>query len=292
MKKLIALIPLSLIIFCVEAQIKRKQTYNRPSDKKNTFLHKQWWIGIKGGGNLSCVDVDKTYSIITPTNYAASDIKKKYESFSDLGAQVSLEATFYYRGFCISVQPGYQRVAFNYENKFTWTDPEQSLLTVDLTYRQNHWMEYLTLPVVVRYEYPAGRFSPYVHAGFYSNILLNANKELIVTGRDQSAGGPNDFESEPVVVGATDLFARYHYGVLGGIGTFYTLGNVRLNLEVQYRMGLSLLNSPENRYDNDRMSGMGDAMDDLRLNNLSVSIGTLFPLRFLSSGFKSSDNLK
>ncbi len=291
MKKLIALIPISLLVLCAEAQIRKKQTYNRPSDKKNTFLHKQWWIGLKGGGNYSGVDVDKSYAIITPVNYSSSEIEKTYDNFSDPGAQVSLEATFYYRGFCISVQPGYQRVGFSYENQFTWTDPEQASLTVDLTYRQSHRMEYLTLPVILRYEYPVRRFSPYVHAGFYSNILLNASKELVVTGRDQSAGGPNDFESEPVAVGASDLFAKHHYGVLGGVGTFYTLGNIRLNLEVQYRMGLSLVNSPENRYGNDRISGMGDAMDDITMNNLSISIGTLFPLRFLSSGFKSNDNL-
>jgi hypothetical protein len=45
--------------------------------------------------------------------------------------------------------------------------------------------------------------------------------------------------------------------------------------------------SAENRYSNDRLAGVGDAMDDLDMDNLSISLGCLFPLRFLESGFKS-----
>jgi hypothetical protein len=54
-------------------------------------------------------------------------------------------------------------------------------------------------------------------------------------------------------------------------------------------LGMSNISSTDNRYGSDRLSGVGDAMDDLTLDNISVSLGCLFPLRFLSSGFKSLD---
>ena len=96
--------------------------------------------------------------------------------------------------------------------------------------------------------------------------------------------------NEPISVGAKDLFARSYWGLLGGIGVNYNLGNnVRLNLDIMYKYGMSNITSTDNRYGSDRLAGVGDAMDDLTLDNLSVSIGCLFPMRFLSSGFKTLD---
>ena len=40
---------------------------------------------------------------------------------------------------------------------------------------------------------------------------------------------------------------------------------------------------------NDSLSGIGDIMDDMTLDNISLTIGCLFPMRFLANGFKSSD---
>lgn len=268
----------------------RPVSYNRSNDKKNTFLHKQWWIGMKGGVNVASAMIENSYAVITPTNYDASLIDKKYEKFAPIGSQFALECTFYLRGFSISVQPGYHQLGMIYSNQFDWNDPEQTAMSVELSYEHSHRMEYLTLPLLLKYEVPVQRFSPYIQAGVYLNTLLNANKTITQSGIDESAGGPNHFESEPVSVGATDLFARHHYGIIGGAGIYYTPGNVRINLDVQYRYALTLNNSPQSRYDNDRLAGVGDAMDDIRLNNLVISAGILFPLRFLSSGFKSTAN--
>ena len=268
----------------------RPLPFNRSNDKGNTFLHKQWWIGIKGGVNLTNPVVVNSFAVITPTNYDAALIRKKYERFAPIGSQVALECSFYYRGFSISVQPGYHQMGMIYGNKFTWSDTEQSSMSVELSYEQTHRMEYLNLPLLLKYEIPLGRFSPYIQAGGYLNTILNATKEITQTGIDESAGGPNRFESDPISVGATDLFARHHYGIIAGAGLCYTPGNVRINLDIQYRYGLTLVNSPGSRYDNDRLAGVGDAMDDVKLNNIVVSAGILFPLRFLSSGFKSTAN--
>jgi hypothetical protein len=120
--------------------------------------------------------------------------------------------------------------------------------------------------------------------------LLDAGKEVTMKGVDNAAGGENEFRDESINIGAKDLFAKTHWGLLGGLGLNYNLGNnVRLNLDVMYRYGMSNIVSTKNRYGSDRLSGVGDVMDDLSLDNLAVSVGCLFPLRFLSSGFKTLD---
>lgn len=293
-RKILIAVLVGLCVFSASGQKRKSQPapFNRSNDKNNAFLHKQWWIGLKGGVNLSNPIVENSFAVITPTNYDGTLIGKEYETFAPLGGQVALECAFYFRGFSISVQPGYHQMGVIYGNRFNWSDPEQSSMQVDLSFKHSHRMEYLSVPVVLKYEFPLNRFSPYVQAGAYLNTLLNATKEVTQSGIDESAGGPNHFESEPISVGATDLFARHHYGIVGGAGVYFTPGNVRLNLDIQYRWALTLLNSPSNRYDNDRLVGVGDAMDDLTLNNLVISAGVMFPLRFLSNGFKSTVNTK
>ena len=125
--------------------------------------------------------------------------------------------------------------------------------------------------------------------GFFQGILLNATKTVSITGVEQGAGGINEIKSQPIIVGAKDLFAQYYWGLIGGAGVNYNLGNVRLNLDVQYRYGMSLVTSVENRYSNEQLAGVGDAMDDLNMDNLAIAVGCLFPMRFLQSGFKSLD---
>jgi hypothetical protein len=60
-------------------------------------------------------------------------------------------------------------------------------------------------------------------------------------------------------------------------------------LDATYRQSLSNIANPQNRFSNDRLSGIGDAQDDLNLKNIMVSAGVLFPMRYLSSSFKSND---
>jgi hypothetical protein len=50
---------------------------------------------------------------------------------------------------------------------------------------------------------------------------------------------------------------------------------------------MSTITSSKNRFSSDRLSGAGDTMDDMKLNNMSFTFGCLFPLRFLGKNFQS-----
>jgi hypothetical protein len=284
---------LTLVITGSAQEKKRKQSaYNKAKQSKedNKFLEKQWWLGFKAGANLSKVTVDKSYSVISPTNYEASTIGKKYENFKLIGSQATIEVSFYYKRFLISFQPTYQHSRFAYSNSFEWNSDGDEPYHVELKYKQEQKLDHAILPLLIKYDIYGNRLRPYVQVGIYSAMLINASKSVEVSGIDNAAGGENEFHTERIDVGADDLFAKYHWGLMGGAGVNYNLGNhVRLNLDVMYKYGMSNISSTENRYGNDRLSGVGDAMDDLTMDNISISLGCLFPLRFLQSTLQTLD---
>ncbi len=282
---------LLLIAACItaEAQIKRKQggLATKPS-QQSKFLEKQWWLGFKAGTNLSEASPIKRYAVMTPTNYASALTEKVYDSFSKTGSQATLEATFYYKGFSFSVQPTYRNSRFSYSNQFQWDNPENSAERLVLEYDQEQKVDFADFPLIVKYDILRNKLRPYVQVGIFYSMLINANKSVKVSGTDFASGGTNQFTNEPIIVGAKDLFDNY-WGLMAGAGLDYNFGNVRVVLDASYWKGMSNVTNVDNRFGNDRLAGIGDAQDDLDLNNIVISAGVLFPMRFLSNSFKTLD---
>lgn len=260
--------------------------------EKEVFLKKQWFLGFKAGINYSSADVIKEYSALSPVNYDISETRKDYDVYRDAGAQATLEATFYFTGLSLSFQPTFRHVAIGYSNSYSWVDEEIPTNALTLHYNQQQNLDYFDFPLLAKYEKMFNKFSPYVQAGIYSSVRLNATKSVAINGTDYASGGVNQFENEPIIVGAKNLYAKNHWGLLGGIGVYYNLGNVRLNFDVQYKKGMSNISSTKNRYSNNQLSGVGDTLDDMRLNSVMISLGSIFPLRFLGRNFRSTDNRK
>ncbi|MBX2962794.1 MAG: outer membrane beta-barrel protein [Cyclobacteriaceae bacterium] len=293
--KILYLLTLAILITGIaQGQPPKKrstQTFNSRATNApgGNFLDKQWWLGLKAGANLSSVTIDKRYSAISPVNYPTVNTDKVYDEFNAIGSQVTLEVSFYYKGFSFSFQPAYRHSVFTYTNSFEWSDPENANNQLTLTYASEQKVDHVETPLIFKYDIIGNKLRPYVQLGIFYSFLINANKSVEVSGTDYASGGVNQFASDPVIIGAKDLFADNYWGLLGGVGANYNLGNVRLNLDIQYRKGMSLINATENRFGSDRLSGIGEAMDDIRLNNISLSVGCLFPMRYLASGFKTLD---
>jgi hypothetical protein len=283
---------LLLCLFLLSACLAQKKstTFNNPvkAAKKNKYLDKQWWLGIKAGVNMTQADPIKRYNVVTPTNSTASATDKVYDSFKKMGSQASLEMTFTYKGFSFSIQPTYRHSVFTYSNQFEWRSTENANDHLILKYDQEQKVDYADFPLTVKYEIAGDKLRPYVQVGVFYSLLINAIKEVKMTGTDYASGGASEFSNEAVIVGATDLFHNY-WGLSGGIGAYYNLGNVRLVLDASYQKGMSNIANVKNRFSNDRLSGIGDVQDDLNINNIVISAGCVFPLRFLGKSFKSSE---
>lgn len=270
------------------AQNKKKpQAFgNVVSRQQNKFLDKQVWMGFKAGINLTQANVEKQYAILMPTNYDASLTKKKYDNFNKIGTQATLEFTFNYKQFGFSFQPTYRTSRFTYNNQFEWINTELPTERLVLQYNQEQRLDFADLPFIIKYEFGLDKVKPYAQVGVFYSMLLNATKTVEVTGTDFASGGTNQFTNEPVIVGAKDLFNN-NWGLIGGAGVNYNVGNVRFLFDISYRLGMSNVANINNRFSNDRLNGIGDVQDDMRLRNLTFSVGCLFPMRFLSSSFKS-----
>lgn len=290
MTRILLVLLLVLPLTASYAQSKKKPPFKTGKAKsaQNKFLEKQFWLGFKAGVNLTDPVILNRYTVLTPTNYSSALAEKTYRSFDKLGSHASLEVTFYYKGFSISTQPTYRISRFTYFNDYRWSNPESAGAGLTLNYDQEQRLDFADIPLIAKYEFTGNTLRPYVQAGVFYSMIVNATKSVKVSGTDQASGGANSFTNEPVIVGAKDLFENY-WGLIAGGGVNYNLGNVRVVLDVSYKMGMSNIANVKARYSNDRLSGIGDVQDDLKINNLMFSVGCLFPMRFLSSSFKSLD---
>jgi outer membrane protein W len=293
MKKIYLVFICLLIAMSVSAQksnAKRKRpgNFNKPNNDTNQFLEKQWWLGFKAGANLSSVAVGKKYTVYSSLDGNPNVTDKKYQNLKKLGTQIGLELTFTFQRLSLGIQPTYRHAIFSYTNDYAWIGAGAN---DNLTshYKQEQKVDHIELPVVAKYEFGRGKLRPYLQLGGYAAFLVNATKSVTVTDVDNASGRPNEIERAPIIVGAKDLFAKNHWGMIAGAGVNYHVGNVRFNLDVMYKYCMSNVTATKSRYSNNQVSGAGDAMDNLKLNNLAFSLGCLFPLRFLENGFKSLD---
>jgi hypothetical protein len=225
---------------------------------------------------------------MTPTNYPQASTDKVYESFNKTGTQATLEATFYYKGFSFSVQPTYRHSGFTYSNQYQWNNPENTVEKLILQYDQEQKLDYADFPLIVKYDILKGKIRPYVQAGIFYSMLINANKSVQISGTDYASGGTNQFSNDPIIVGAKDMFENY-WGLMAGLGVNYNVGNIRFVLDASYLKGMSNITDVDNRYSNDLLAGIGEVPDDLDLNNIIISAGVLFPMRFLSNSYNTLD---
>ena len=62
------------------------------------------------------------------------------------------------------------------------------------------------------------------------------------------------------------------------------MGNARVGLEVNYHYGLQNLDNGSMKYvDNQLVTGAYDVPDDYSMNNISLSIQIIIPLKFITS---------
>ena len=266
---------------------KNSYTARKPS-KTDSFLDTQWWLGLKTGVNLTEPVSEVPYAVFSPINYDVSELRKKYSRFNKVGMQAGIEVTFYHKGFSFSLQPNFRRQRFEYQNEYNWSNPEVADQTLALSYSQEVSLDYIEIPFFLKYDLMKdSKIRPFIEVGAFYGRLSGAEKKVSISGQDKASGGINAFEGESLNVGADNLFIKSSAGVLGGAGINYDLWKIRVSLDVVYRYGLHNISDVQNRYSNNSLSGIGDTMDDLSLNNLSISLGFLFPLRFISKNFNA-----
>jgi len=279
--------PLWLLFFALlfaspsYGQSKSKFGRNRAAKFEEKYLNKQFWVGVKGGGNLTKAKPIERYSSFESTaNPGSTEFDKAYKNFEKAGGQAALELTFFYKRFGVSFQPGYRRMSYQYSNSYSWSDPLDETNRLEQNYESVQKLDYFEFPLLVRYEPFKTKLKPFVQLGIYYSHLNNAFKSTTITVNDP-ASSKGAYETENIQVGAKELYISTNLGWIAGAGVSAPLGNLRIAFDLSYRRNTNNITSINNRYENDRITGSGDILDDIQLRNLSASISLLIPLRFI-----------
>lgn len=262
-----------------------KSNKRKPVKTGNTDIN-QWWIGVRGGVNFSSVTSQQSYSVFSFTNdFTEGDNEKTYQAFSLPGLQFGFSVSYeFLTGLSVNVLPAYTSYRYSYDNSFRWYDAENQNNNVTTSYNIETRLQYISLPLTFKYELSGGRFKPYVQVGGYYNYLTDAIKKVKTTGVDQASGSDQEIIVTNLSVGIDDRIKKWNYGIIGGAGFTYNVGNARLGLEINYHYGLQNLdNGGMKYYDNQLITGTFDVPDDFSLNNLELSMQVIIPLKFITS---------
>jgi hypothetical protein len=261
----------------------RKHGYNA----RDPYTYTQFYIGIRGGAILSGAKNYERFSALVSTDSTTVTYDKKYENYKKVTAFSGIEFAFTYKSqFTISLQPSYKRQTFGYSYSNIWYDTSGTYLK--LNNKALIKVDYISLPLIFRFDFTKTALRPYVMAGIVYDIRMQSYKTLTIHAEDTQAGGLSSFEKEQLSSAANSLFIRSALGWTAGAGCSYKVGNIRLIMDVSYRSGLHNIVNQKSRYDN-LFSPTGDVMDNLKLNQWQLSVGCLFPIKYLTNSYESVD---
>jgi len=267
-------------------QAQGNQKKRKSSVKTGNSDINQWWIGVRGGVNFSSAIPQNSYSVFSFTqDYSGGDNEKKYNSYTLPGLQFGFSAGYeFIRGLSVNILPSYTSYRFSYDNSFSWYDSESPEKQVTTSYNYETRLQYIDLPLTFKYELTTGRFKPYIQAGAYYSFLTDAVKKVQSTGIDQASGSDSEINVTELSVGIEERIKKANYGIIGGAGFTYNVGNARIGLEVNYHYGLQNLDNGGLKFhDNQLITGTYDVPDDFSLNNLELSMQIIIPLKFITS---------
>ncbi len=96
MPRVYTVLILVTICACASAQIKPTKhksgaaNQSAKARKQDEFLQKQWWIGLKGGVNLTQALPQQRYTVLTGTGgYPVAQLDKSYDAFNRTGSQAA-----------------------------------------------------------------------------------------------------------------------------------------------------------------------------------------------------------
>ncbi|MEP2023897.1 MAG: porin family protein [Reichenbachiella sp.] len=219
-------------------------------------------IGVKAGANQTFIR-----SIGEFGSYSNSDeVSKEYKSGLGFQAELTFEYTIIENlevlgGIGWSLNK--YEISYNSITSLEETYPESVSFNVALTETQN----IIKVPVMVRYGYTFGNWTPYATAGISIDYLLNGS----MSG---SRSGTTTRQLPSLALLDDNLRKQINWSYFAGIGAKLKTKTDFILFEVRYNMGGSNTVRTKYRYSNEKLLfDMAHVDDDKVINSLSVSIG-------------------
>ncbi|MGF1638846.1 MAG: outer membrane beta-barrel protein [Cyclobacteriaceae bacterium] len=278
---------LSIVYFalCSPAIGQNKGRQKIPAPGKGQAETTQWWIAVRGGVNLTSAEVSNQYFVFSNTQAGVEPHNKQYGSFNRVGTHFGFQAGFeFLPHLSVHLLPSYSTYLFDYESAFNWASSDNPLQRIQIEDLHTQKLHYIELPLIIRYELLSGKFKPFIQAGGYVGRLLNAVKDVESRNTDFASGAESRIEVNTYSTGIEPYLINTNLGIMGGVGMTYNVGNARIGLEVNYKMGMNNINKPANRFmESPQVSGMYDVTDDFSIRHLELAFSCLIPLKFITS---------
>ncbi|MEQ9304125.1 MAG: outer membrane beta-barrel protein [Marinoscillum sp.] len=261
------------------------QRKSSPPSSFESFLNTQWWLGLRFGLNYTEPNSITRYSVFSPINYESETLEKEYEVFNLAGGQAGLDISFYHNGFSIGIQPTFKIMRYQYLNRFEWLgDGNEDGLETTLDVTQK--LDIIEVPLILKYEViKRGKVRPFVLAGLQQSFIIATQKKVKIEHVDFLSDNPQTYSGGTYALGNTDRMQNF-YGAVGGIGTSLDYANIRTVVEVTYLRGLSAVTSSDDPFSENELVALGDVNDELKINNLNISLSFVFPLRYIDKTFQ------
>lgn len=255
------------------------------------FKSTQGFVGLFGGTSFSKPTMSQMHSdfnLIDPhNNDIISDAKEYGLRVENISSHFGISGSFSFgRNISVAISPAYKGLTFIYQSDFEWQSDEVETNSLSIEYTHLQRLHYISIPLMLRFS-PIGRkLKPYFQLGVHYDRLINAQKLVSSSGIDQASGGQVSFSTDEQSNDISDLFIKSHLGLLGGLGITYNLGTILIFAESQYRYGMHNITDTKNRFSASRnLPGFGNVLDDISIQNLELSLGIYFPLKFLTKDF-------
>lgn len=270
---------LLLFSFCCTAQSKRGRKPSSP------YTGTQWWTGVHVGANLSAASVAQQYHVIIPTAENPPVERKAYQSFRKPGFQfgVTLRSDIA-RWLSVGVMPVYAVYRYNYISTMHWESPEAANKNLRLDFDHTHAQHYLNIPLALNYNIMTRPVGVFLQGGGYYGWLLSGSKRVDIAGVDNASGSENKLDIDSQSADITPALNRKNYGLIFGAGVFFPLMDGRFTATFNYQYGLSDVARKGARFESDQfVTGSYDAIDDLSLRGLSLTVELAIPLKLVTS---------
>jgi len=144
---------------------------------------------------------------------------------------------------------------------------------------QQNW---ISVPVYVKYSYNQGKIRPFGYIGYSVNLLLSDKLKVTYQNRDENPDVESGNVSTETYEGPSRDFSQFRKRanrsiVLGG-GAKLKDGLNYWFVDLRYSIGLTNIINEDNIFTNPEIYRSGHVDDFLRLDNLSLSFGYVYPL--------------
>lgn len=235
------------------------------------------FIGFKGGINFTFIDATKEFGTLVALPPDENlDFGKTYEPFyNNRGYQFSFMVSYFLTNQIeIDILPTFTTYNYHYSNSLAFYNEGEMFTNQEFEFHQK--LRYAEFPVQARFFLSPNKFSPYLFAGGCAGTMLSADK--YIEAKDELSGGATTNNDQQVGNSASD-FITPRLGAFGGVGCIYETLIVMMTLDIGYKHGFNNITNERNRYQNSLASGFAyDIPDDLRIHQLFVDIGFLFPI--------------